>query len=67
MPEVAHSITEEFLGANARRIDYYPFVNGIMTPISIEHNMRSAQLSLDVAGKPEKNWDVKSMEDAFQE
>ena len=63
---MGHSITEEYQGANSKRIDFYPFLNGILTPVSVEHNMRSAQVCLDVAGKPEKNWSVNNLADAFE-
>ena len=52
IPKVAHSVKDEYQGANSKRIDFYPFLDGSKTPISLEHNMRSAQLTLDVDGKP---------------
>ena len=65
-PKVAHSVKEEFRGANTERIDFYPLLDGILTPISIEHNMRSGQVTVDVAGKPEKDWNVSNLIDAFE-
>ena len=67
VPEVAYSVIEDHQGANTKRIDFYPFFDGIQTPISLEHNMRSAQLTLDVAGKPEKDWNVSDLLDAFSD
>ena len=65
MPDVAHSVREEYRGANTERIDYYPFLGGIKSPISLEYNLRSAQLTLDVDGKPEKDWNVPNLVKAF--
>ena len=67
VPKVAHSVKEEFQGANTQRIDFFPLLEGILTPISVEFNMRSAQVTLDVDGKPEKSWNASSLIGPFDE
>ena len=41
------------------------FFKGLPKAISVEHNMRSGFVSLDLAGKPIKSWQVKNFVDAF--
>ena len=66
VPIVGHSMMEEFHGANAQRYDFNLFFKGIRTPVSIEYNMRSRLVSLDVAGKPKNSWsDIQSFAEAF--
>ena len=66
MPDVAHSVTHEHFGGNSTRYDWLVFLKGRHTPVSIEHNMRSGQVVLDVCGKPEKSWSVKSFADVVE-
>ena len=65
VPEVGHSTTEEHFGQNTTRFDFNAFIKGRLTPVSIEHNMRSGFVTLDVCGKPKKSWQVKSLAEAF--
>ena len=65
MPDIGRSIVEEHQGANTTRIDFNPFLKGRRTPVSVEHNMRSGQVTLDVAGKPKNSWQAKSFAEAF--
>ena len=66
IPDVAHSVTHEHFGGNTQRFDWLVFLSGRHTPVSIEHNMRSGLVVLDVCGKPEKSWNVKSFTDAVE-
>ena len=66
IPDVAHSVTQEHYGENTQRFDWLVFLKGQHTPVSIEHNMRSGHVVLDVCGKPEKSWIVKSFTDAVE-
>ena len=56
VPDVGHSIIETHNGANTQRVDFRVFLKGRRTPVSIEHNMRSGMVTLDVNGKPVKSW-----------
>ena len=56
VPKIGHSVIEEHHSANTRRIDWPVFLNGKRTPVSVEHNMRSGFVTLDVCGKPQKSW-----------
>ena len=61
VPDVGHSVTSEHFGANTLRFDWLVFLNGRHTPVSLEHNLRSGQVTLDVCGKPEKSWQAESL------
>ena len=65
VPEVGHSTVENHDGVNAKRIDYLVFLKGRRNPVSLEHNKRCGQVSLDVCGKPKKSWEAKSLTEAF--
>ena len=56
---------EEHHSANIRRIDWPVFLKGKRTPVSVEHNLRSGLVTLDVCGKPQKSWQVQKFEEAF--
>ena len=56
VPEVGHSIDERHNGPAIHRVDFLVFLNGHRTPVSIEHNLRSGMVTLDVDGKPKKSW-----------
>ena len=58
VPEIGHSVIDEHQGAYTRRIDWPVFLKGRRTPVSVEHNMRSGFVTLDVCGKPQKSWQV---------
>ena len=64
-PEVGHSIDERFMGPSIHRVDFLVFLKGYRTPISIEHDLRSGLVSLDVDGKPWKSWHAKTFTEAF--
>ena len=66
MPEVAHSNVEEHFGGNIERIDFNPFLKGRRTPVSVEFNMRSGFLSVDLKGKPQMSMQVKSLLEGFE-
>ena len=65
VPEVGHSNMDTHNGQITVRIDFLLFLKGRRTPISIEHNLRSSTVSLDVNGKPQKSWKAKSFTEAF--
>ena len=65
MPEVGHSIIERHNGSNTIRVDYRVFLKGRRNTISLEHNLRSGLVTLDVNGKPEKSWYAMSFAEAF--
>ena len=65
LPEVGHSIIETHNGPNTMRVDFLLFLKGQRSPVSIEHNLRSGTVSLDVNGKPKKNWQAKTFAEAF--
>ena len=52
VPIVGYSETEDHHGANTQRRDFLIFLKGKRNPVSVEHNMRSGFVSLDVCGKP---------------
>ena len=52
VPDIGHSVIGEHQGANTKRIDFHVFLKGRRTPVSIENNMRSGLVTLDVCGKP---------------
>ena len=56
VPEVGHSSAERHIGPSIHRVDFLVFLNGNRTPVSIEHNLRSGMVTLDVDGKPKKSW-----------
>ena len=58
VPDIGHSVIKEHQGANTKRIDFLVFLKGRNTPVSIEFNMRSGLVTLDVCGKPQKSWQV---------
>ena len=66
MPEVGHSSAVRHVGPSIHRIDFPAFLNGHRAPVSIEHNLRSGMVSLDVDGKPKKSWHAKSFAEAFK-
>lgn len=41
------------------------FLKGRRTPVAIEHNLRSGYVTVEVRGKLEKSWQVKSFYEAF--
>ena len=65
VPHIAHSTIEEHRGSIILRIDYNLFLDGLLKPISLEHNQRSEFATLDFAGKQIKNWQVKNLFDVF--
>ena len=66
VPEVGHSVIDEHFGANTQRFDWLAFINGRRVPVSIEYNMRSSHVTLDVCGKEKKSWMNKKFADVFQ-
>ena len=65
MHDVGHSIIETHNGPNTVRIDFLAFIKGQKTPVSLEHNLRSGLVTLDVKGKPEMVWTAKSFAEAL--
>ena len=65
LPDVGHSVSNEHFGANTMRYDWLVFLSGRRTPISLEFNLRSGQVTLDVCGKPKKGWQAKSLAEVF--
>ena len=64
-PEVGHSVAERHIGPAIHRKDFPVFLAGRKNPISIEHNLRNREISLDVDGKPWKSWNAKSLAEAL--
>ena len=56
MPNIGHSIIETHNGANTQRVDFRVFLKGRRNTVSIENNLRSGMVTLDVNGKPKKSW-----------
>ena len=56
---------EVFFGSNTTLFSFNVFLDGILKPISVEHNKRSGFATQDMAGKPMKSWQVKDLFDAF--
>ena len=65
VPEVGSSIIETHEGANTHRVDLLVFIKGRRNPVSIEHNLRSGSVTLDICGKPKESWQAKSFAEAF--
>ena len=51
-PEVGHSVPDCYNGATIHRKDFPVFLKGRRNPVSIEQNLRSGVIALDVDGKP---------------
>ena len=51
VPDVGHSVVEEFEGAHTHRIDFLIFLKGRSTPVSVQHNIRAGEVTLEVRGK----------------
>ena len=66
VPEVGHSSAVRHNGTSIHRVDFPAFLNGHRTPVSIEHNLRSKVISLDVDGKPKMSWQAKSFAEEFK-
>ena len=66
VPDVGHSIVEEFEGAHTHRIDFLIFLKGRRTPVSVQHDMRAGLLTLEVRGKRVKWWQARNFLDAFE-
>ena len=66
VPPVGHSTQENIYGANTQLIVFLVFLEGRRTPVSIEHNMRSGFVTIELRGKPEMSWQVKNFRDAFK-
>ena len=58
-------MTDEFFGSNTQRFDWLIFLHGRPVAVSIEHNMRSGEVTLEVCGKRKKSWQVKRFADVF--
>ena len=66
VPDVGQSSAERHIGPSIHRVDFLVFLNGHRTPVSIEQNLRSGMVTLDVDGKPKKSWHAKSFAEAFK-
>ena len=62
---MGHSIIEEHNGSNTVRIDFNLFLKGRRTTVSLELNVRSGVVYLEINGKPKMNWHAKSFAEAF--
>ena len=56
VPKIGHTSPVRHNGSSIHRVDFPVFLSGHRTPVSIEHNLRSGMIALDVNGKPKKSW-----------